>query len=172
VLTFTLCVLNYCVMTTTPTARDSSLNAQVAAEIRAWMGRREMNQADLARALGENEMWVMRRVRGRQQMTIADLQRLAEVLHVSVLDLFPSRGSGSGGKINNLNASLPRLSRSAHVPTAGGGSPFPRTGNRPSGHPRKNVTRPGSPVPATRRRPVPVQPPKPPSLRTALPMTA
>lgn len=52
-------------MTMAHTERELSLNALVAAEIRAWMGRRELNQADVARKLGENEMWVYRRIRGK-----------------------------------------------------------------------------------------------------------
>jgi hypothetical protein len=107
------------------------------------------------------------RLRGSQPIDLNDLELIAHALGVGVLDLMPnnpSRGAGRGGQINNLNDNLAQLSRSAHVPSAGG-SPFPRVGNRPSGQPRKAVTRPGSPTPPTRRRPVPVPSPK-------LPMSA
>jgi hypothetical protein len=96
-LTFTLYVLNYCLMTMAHTGREQLLNTQVAAEIRAWMGRREMNQADVARALGENEMWVFRRIRGKQQMTVADIERIAKVLRVPVIEFFQASRTAEGG---------------------------------------------------------------------------
>jgi transcriptional regulator with XRE-family HTH domain len=153
-------------MTTTPGERTATLSLRVAEEIRAWLGRRRMSQAQLARALGQSPMWVSDRLRGIQPIDLDAMERIARVLDIPVIELFPapSRGTGSSGKINNLNDNLAQIPRSAHVPTVTG-TPFPRSASRPSGQPRKAVTRPGSPMTPTRRRPVPVASP-------VLPMSA
>lgn len=138
-------------MSTAPITRDNTLNNQVAGEIRAWMGRREMTQADVARALDENEMWVMRRIRGRQAMTIEDLQRIAAVLRVSVLDLFPP---------NTTNARLPQLNPTAPADRLiGRTSPHATIGLSPMAEQRRDPRRPSSPIPASRRRPTTVKTP-------------
>jgi transcriptional regulator with XRE-family HTH domain len=143
-------------MTTTPVEHENSLNSQVAGEIRAWMGRREMNQADLGRALGENEMWVMRRVRGRQQMTVTDLQRIARVLDITVLELFPP----SGGATTTRSATAdfnPRLSQPARKDDP---KPVRHVTTRPFGPPRRDPNHPVSAVPLSTRRPRDTRPVK------------
>lgn len=61
----------------------------VAAEVRAWAGRRGLNQARLAELLGENEIWVSRRLRNRVHITVEDVARFASVLDCSVAALMP-----------------------------------------------------------------------------------
>lgn len=124
------------------------------------MGRQEMSQADMARALGENEMWVFRRIRGKQQMTIADIERMAKVLGVPVIEFFHlSRSAGSASRGSDLNGSSDKTSRSDlnrparrrsterrnETPSIHTGSPFD--------HQRRDHTRPISAPPVTSRRP-------------------
>jgi DNA-binding Xre family transcriptional regulator len=58
-----------------------------ASNLRAAMGRRNMTKAELARRLGENEMWVGRRVNGAMALTVDDLARICEVLEVELSDI-------------------------------------------------------------------------------------
>lgn len=70
-------------MTMTPgPATRTSLNAQVAAEVRAEMGRRGMSNAELARLLGVSEAWTTRRLGKRADTTLnlVDLQRICAAL--------------------------------------------------------------------------------------------
>lgn len=75
------------------TTMGETYGEAVAAEVRAWMGRRGMNQRQLAEALGEDTFWVSRRVSqratGRSRITVDDLASLARVLGCSVQDLLP-----------------------------------------------------------------------------------
>ena len=66
-----------------------TLSVRVAEEVRAWMGRRRMTGATLAAALGVSAAWVSYRLRGKQEIGLDDLQRIAAALDVSVADLLP-----------------------------------------------------------------------------------
>lgn len=134
------------------------MNDQVAAEIRAWMGRRRINQAALGRALSENEMWVSRRLRGRQPITISDLQRFAEALGVEVADLIPRavrtatggntlRNPRRGDRPNPIVSAPP-----ADQPKVAPDRPTPATSRPPRG-PRRAHTTPGNRRPAVLPRP-------------------
>jgi transcriptional regulator with XRE-family HTH domain len=63
--------------------------AAVCAEIRAMMGRRDMRQRDVARALRCDEKWLSRRLRAEVAFDVDDLHRLALVLHCREVDLLP-----------------------------------------------------------------------------------
>lgn len=67
-------------MTNAPTAQ----RAAVAAEVRAWMGRRRLNQGDLAAALGKSQPYVSRRLSGEVAFDTDDLFRLADLFKVAV----------------------------------------------------------------------------------------
>lgn len=67
-----------------------TLSVRVAEEVRAWMGRRRMTGATLAAALGVSAAWVSYRLRGKQEIGLDDLQRIAMALDVSVADLLPT----------------------------------------------------------------------------------
>jgi len=82
----------------TPTEQPA-LSATVAGEIRALMGRREINKTEMARRLAVSDMWIGRRLKGRQDFTLDDLQRIAAVLGVGVSDLLP--------KVNVCRTSTP-----------------------------------------------------------------
>lgn len=78
-------------MTMTPgPATWTSLNAQVAAEVRAEMGRRGMSNAELARSLGVSEAWTTRRLgkRADTPLNLVDLQRVAAALAVPLATFF------------------------------------------------------------------------------------
>ncbi|SRR6266516_5122041 len=111
----------------------ASLNDQVLDEIWAWLGRRRMSQAGLARALGEHHMWVRRRLHERQILNLVELERIAVVLGIDVLDLFPR------GRANERSRRKPN------------GRPAPRR----IGQRRRPAT---ANVPSSLRRPVPVRP--------------
>lgn len=70
-------------MTHTPTAQ----RAAVAAEVRAWMGRRRVTQTDLAVALGKSQPYVSRRLSGDVAFDTDDLFRLADLFEVEVTAL-------------------------------------------------------------------------------------
>lgn len=71
---------------------------QVAAEVRAMMGRRRMTQTEVAEALGVTQMYVSRRVKKTNPtpMDVSDLARFARVLDCSVLDLLPRLDPATG----------------------------------------------------------------------------
>jgi transcriptional regulator with XRE-family HTH domain len=48
------------------------------------MARRELTAVKLADLLGVSDMWVIRRMRGKTQITMEDLERLAAALDVPV----------------------------------------------------------------------------------------
>lgn len=60
-----------------------SLRQVIAAELRAEMGRLQVNQSELARRIGEGQPWVNRRVRGDVALDFDDLERIAAALDVS-----------------------------------------------------------------------------------------
>jgi len=76
-------------MTTTP-ERTATLTALVAAEIRAWMGRLDVRQSELARKLGESDQWLSMRLRGRTPLDINEMQRIARALGIGVHELLPN----------------------------------------------------------------------------------
>lgn len=69
-----------------------SLSAFVGKEIRKLLIDLDMKQLELATRLGENEMWVSRRLRGTQPIDLNDLERIAAILEVDVAELLPREG--------------------------------------------------------------------------------
>ena len=74
-------------------ATRASVNAQVAAEIRAEMGRRGMSNAELARLLGVSEAWTTRRLGKRADtvLNLADMQRIAAALSTPLATFFTAQ---------------------------------------------------------------------------------
>ena len=66
---------------------QQSLSEQVAAEVRALMGRFNLLQADLADALGVDQTQVSRRLRGHTPFTLGDVERLADYFQTTPLVL-------------------------------------------------------------------------------------
>lgn len=67
----------------------SKLAAFVPAQIRAEMGRQDINATRLAQMLGESDTWVGRRIKGRYAITLDDLDRIAAALDVPVHTFMP-----------------------------------------------------------------------------------
>lgn len=65
------------------------MRVRVAAEVRAWLGRRRMSGSELARQMGKSQTWVARRLDGRQAFDVDDLAHVATVLNVQVSALMP-----------------------------------------------------------------------------------
>lgn len=114
----------------------TSLSTFAAEEIRVLLVRRKMKQIELATRLGQNEMWISRRLRGVQPITLDELAQIAEVLGVYPADLLPrsSEGrlittaaprSGTGSGTNDRSSRL---------------SDWPRTGGHTSRTPRPSST--------------------------------
>lgn len=115
------------------------------------LGRRRMSQAQLSREMGQSQMWVSDRLRGIQPIGLDDLERFARALDTEPYDLLPGRiGALPGRDELKKNLAAPKLPvRNDHVRVTHGG---------PIAPPRRDSTRPGSDVPANRRRPVSVRP--------------
>lgn len=62
----------------------------VAAEVRAWMGRRRRSGRSVAIELGWTEIYLSRRLTGKVPFDVADLAALAELLEVPVSEFFES----------------------------------------------------------------------------------
>jgi transcriptional regulator with XRE-family HTH domain len=116
------------VMSIDVTDIGTPLTERVAEEIRAWMGRRKLSQAELARQLGVSKMWVSYRLNGTQPIDLNDLDRIARILGVGVADLLPPDVRRAA---QDKSRTLPRPDRP--------------TDNRPSGRPDRSVTTPGDP---------------------------
>lgn len=60
---------------------------QVAAELRAHLARRRLSGRALAKLLDENQTWVSRRLAGQVPLDVDDIQRIAEALGLTPLEL-------------------------------------------------------------------------------------
>lgn len=69
--------------------RTRTLSEAVAEEIRVAMVRRRVSGAKLAKELGVSAAWVSYRLTGVQPIDLNDLERIASVLGVTAVDLFP-----------------------------------------------------------------------------------
>jgi transcriptional regulator with XRE-family HTH domain len=132
-------------MTTPTTTAQTPLSEQVAAEIRAVMGRQDINKAELARRLGVNEMWIGRRLSGKLAIDLNDLARIASALGVVVVDLIPRSDGNSptlryrtsherSRKRQTARPPLPRtpvVGRPAHEPHQPNGRPQPDPSPQP-----------------------------------------
>lgn len=79
-------------MTVAPLTEAESLSATIAKRIRGLLGEQGISQARLARDLGVSQMYVSDRIRigGKTPIDVNDLQRIAALLGVPVIDLLPS----------------------------------------------------------------------------------
>lgn len=118
----------------TPTASRPALNVAVTAEIRALLARRQMRQSAFAAQLGQTEVWVSRRLRGVQALSLDDLDAMCRVLRVEPADLIAGA----------LRADYANNHGNSQVPDR------PKD-NRPTGRPTGLPDRPVSTAPGTRR---------------------
>lgn len=133
-------------------ARD--LSRAVAAEIRAQMGRADITRVELAQRLKVDNTWVGKRLNGQTEIGLTDLQRIAQALNVSVVDLLPGSAKEPlprGGRSTyaypedvEILAPEPELVGASAAPAAAPrrlGSPLSSTypaGRRPPGHPTRH----------------------------------
>lgn len=68
---------------------ETPYSLAVAAEVRAWLGRRGLNQRQLAERTGTNEIWISRRLHGKTSIDVEDLAKFALALDVPISDLLP-----------------------------------------------------------------------------------
>jgi hypothetical protein len=127
--------------------RPSLLSAYAISEIKALMGRQDLNKTEIARRLGVSDMWVGRRLRGDIPIGLDELQRIAAVLEADPMELLPERrkrlnisyAAGTVGERVVAVGGMPRRSRSvvrSHRP----GRAVART------RPRRGTSRPRTPV--------------------------
>ena len=69
----------------------ANLIEATAATVREELARRGIRQVDVALALGLSQPAISDRLRGRTPFTLADLERLAELLGVNVAELLQPR---------------------------------------------------------------------------------
>jgi transcriptional regulator with XRE-family HTH domain len=60
-----------------------SASREVSANVRAELGRQSLTRADLARKLGESDMWLGRRLNDQVPITVDELVRIADALGVA-----------------------------------------------------------------------------------------
>jgi transcriptional regulator with XRE-family HTH domain len=82
-------------MSENPVVRPA-LRDLVAAEVRAEMGRRRISGAELARAIGEPQASLQRRLSGRYPFDVDLLARIADYLDVPLHELFLVGHRGGG----------------------------------------------------------------------------
>ncbi len=71
---------------------DSTLNAYVASEIRAELGRQRRSQARLAVELGWSKVYLSRRLTGEVALSVGDVEAIAGKLGVPLAKLMPPVG--------------------------------------------------------------------------------
>ena len=72
---------------TTPTRETTALNKAVAAQIRSLMGIQMIRQSQLAARMGVTEVWLSRRLREVQPLSLDDVERIAHALKVAPVEL-------------------------------------------------------------------------------------
>jgi transcriptional regulator with XRE-family HTH domain len=131
------------------TSSQRALRSHVAEEVRVGLARRRMSGVELARRIGKSHTYVWRRLTGETAFDLDDIERIAAVLGVDAVDLFPRPNA-------QVNDSLERGVRRTYLPPAVQPMPDRPTDNRPPGVPR---TRPGDSTRRPRRlSPPPVDP--------------
>jgi hypothetical protein len=109
---------------------------QVAAELRAHLARHRISGRTLAKLLGENQTWVSRRLSGHVPLDTDDLQRIAEVLGLTPMELLA--GVPFDPTVHRRTAPVtdPVIDRITRVCSADAGGqviPFPTLGSRVRG---------------------------------------
>jgi len=65
------------------------LHKTIATEVRAQMGRVQVNGSELARQLGRSHTYVWRRLSGEVAFDLAELESVAEILGVPASHFYP-----------------------------------------------------------------------------------
>ena len=91
------------------TTSQKDLNPLIAAEVRAWLARTDMKQADLAACLGLSQSGVSHRLRGNVPFTVVELDAVAETFGITLYEL--------------LGPNVLHARRSPHTELIGAGAP-------------------------------------------------
>lgn len=88
--------------------------ALIAGEVRAWLARRSLSQADLAERLGVARSAITRRMKGERLFSIIELMEIADWLDIELADLLgpevmKARRSPRGDMVTTGAGELPRL---------------------------------------------------------------
>lgn len=81
-------------------ADEPTMSQRAARRIKGLLGSEDVTKSELARRLGVSHTWVTNRLNGSQEIGLNELERIAEVLGVSVTDLIPTRAQA--GKAASL----------------------------------------------------------------------
>jgi transcriptional regulator with XRE-family HTH domain len=95
---------------------ESSLSDYVAGEIRAMIGRKRTSGRELAGRLGVSRSWVSYRLTGNTEITLNDLERIADALDVEITALLPVRSHNKTSSPPPVRASGPRSQRALLAP--------------------------------------------------------
>lgn len=125
--------------------KDESLSVYVAEEIRAKLARQRVSASQVARQLGVSHTWMTNRLAGHQDISVNDLQRIADALGCAVADLLPS--AIRAGKTTERYPSAPERAPLPTKPATRVLSPR----RPPNGRPERGSRDPGRP--ALLRRP-------------------
>lgn len=134
------------------------LRQAVAEEVRALLARRRISGVGLAARIGRSQAYVSRRLTGETAFDLDDLDRIAEVLGVDVVQLIPRAGQAatSGNTLRysaRSDRATPIVSPPAvDPPAAVKDRPTAATARPPRG-PRNASTGPGNRRPAVLPRP-------------------
>ncbi len=82
--------------TVVPIRASEDIRDVVAGEVRAWMGRRGVNQTALAAAIGVSQSQISKRLKGTIPFDIVELARVAAFLNVDVALLVGGAANGAG----------------------------------------------------------------------------
>lgn len=113
------------------------LRAAVAEEVRALLARRRMSAIELSRRIGKSHTYVGRRLSAETAFDTDDLEQIAGVLGVSVVDLLGHRATEPDALMARRE---PSPWKASDAPPAAPEAPLPTAAPRPSdrrpvGHP-------------------------------------
>jgi transcriptional regulator with XRE-family HTH domain len=83
-------------MTTEPQPQGAALYGLIVDEIYAEMGRQRLGQVALAERLHQSQPWVNRRLKGHTDITVPELEAIADALGVTMPDLIQRAVTRSG----------------------------------------------------------------------------
>jgi transcriptional regulator with XRE-family HTH domain len=127
-------------------ATRGTLRADVAEEVRALLGRRRMSSVALARGIGKSHTYVWRRLSGETAFDLDDIEAIARILSVRLVELLPAAERRREGVTYQYQTPLePTPITTARRPEPAARRP---RDNRPSGRPTSDRPQFRRPVPA------------------------
>lgn len=77
-----------------PTREATALNRAVAAQVRSVLAIRQIRQATLAKRMGVTEVWLSRRLREVQPMSLDDVEAMCQALDMEPADMIAAAIEG------------------------------------------------------------------------------